>query len=55
MIWRLYQNEVGQDIIEYGLLASFVSIVAVVTIKLLGPLIIVLYESVYEAILEAFS
>jgi len=51
MIWRLYQNEEGQDIIEYGLLASFISIVALVAIKLIGPLVVALYES----ILDAFS
>jgi Flp pilus assembly pilin Flp len=49
MIWRLYQNEDGQDLIEYGLLGSFISIVALVAIKLIGPLVVALYESIIAA------
>jgi Flp pilus assembly pilin Flp len=36
----------GQDLVEYALLASFISIVAVVTIRAIGPLVRVLYENV---------
>ena len=49
MIWRLYKNEEGQDMIEYGLLASFISIVALVAIKLIGPLVVALYQSIVAA------
>ena len=40
MIWKLIRNEEGQDMIEYALLASFISIVAIVAIKLIGPLVV---------------
>jgi Flp pilus assembly pilin Flp len=36
----------GQDLVEYALLASFISIVAVVTIRAIGPLVRALYENV---------
>jgi len=49
LIRRFLQNESGQDLIEYGLLAAFVSIVALATIKLIGPLITPLYEKVQAA------
>jgi Flp pilus assembly pilin Flp len=47
---NLFKDERGQDIIEYGLLASFISIAAVGVIKLIGPLIVPLYESVKAAL-----
>jgi Flp pilus assembly pilin Flp len=47
---NLFKDERGQDIIEYGLLASFISIVALATIKLIGPLIVPLYEAVKAAL-----
>lgn len=50
MIRRFLQNESGQDLIEYGLLAAFVSIVALATIKLIGQLITPLYEKVQSAL-----
>lgn len=49
MIRKLFADERGQDIAEYGLLAAFISIVALATIKLIGPLFIPLYESVKAA------
>ena len=36
--------------IEYGLLAAFVSIAAVVTVKLIGPLITPFYEKIKAAL-----
>ncbi len=53
MLKRLYnflKDEKGQDIVEYGLLASIVSIAALVTIRLIGPLIVPLYEAVEAAL-----
>ncbi len=50
-MFRLIQDEKGQDMIEYGLLASIISIVAVVTIRLLGPLIIAMYQAVHAALI----
>jgi Flp pilus assembly pilin Flp len=47
---NLFKDERGQDIIEYGLLASLISIVALATIKLIGSLIVPLYEAVEAAL-----
>jgi len=46
---RFFENEDGQDMVEYGLLAAFISIVAVVTIKAVGPLVNDLYQKVKDA------
>jgi len=43
---RLWYDEDGQDIIEYGLLAAFISIVALLAIKLVGTLIVPLFQKV---------
>ena len=40
----------GQDTVEYGLLAAFISIFALIAIKAIGPLVNSLYESVKKAI-----
>ena len=50
IIRRLVRDESGQDLIEYGLLALFVSIVAIVTLKLIAPLIAPYYEKIIEAL-----
>jgi len=47
---NLFKDEEGQDLIEYGLLASFISIAALVTIRLIGPLIVPLYEAIEAAL-----
>ena len=47
---NLISDEKGQDLIEYGLLASFISIAALVTIRLIGPLIVPLYEAIEAAL-----
>jgi len=49
LLRKLLVDERGQDLMEYGLLAAFVSIVALATIKLIGPLFVPLYESVKAA------
>lgn len=51
---HLVRDEQGQDIIEYGFLAAFLSIVALATIKLLAAPIKSLYETVYNAVKDAF-
>ncbi len=50
MLKKLFEDERGQDIMEYGLLAAFISVVALATIKLIGPLFEPLYESVKTAL-----
>ena len=45
-LMHLLRDESGQDLVEYGLLAAFISIVTVGTLRVLGPLIVPLYERV---------
>ncbi len=46
---NLFADERAEDMIEYGLLASFISVVAIAVLKLFGPLVISLYNSVVTA------
>lgn len=50
---RLYRDEEGQDMIEYALLAAFISIVAIVAIKAIGPLVLGIYEDIVDALTPA--
>lgn len=50
MLKRLFRDERGEDMIEYALLAAFISIVAIAVIKLIGPLIVSIYTSVKSAL-----
>jgi Flp pilus assembly pilin Flp len=45
-----HRDETGQDLIEYGLLAAFISIVSLATVKLNGPLVNALWVIVRDAI-----
>jgi Flp pilus assembly pilin Flp len=47
---QLIRDEKGQDLIEYALLGSFISVVAVLAIQAIGPLVNALYESIQTAI-----
>ena len=47
---KFVQDEEGQDVIEYALLAAFISIVAIFAIKALGPLIIGIYNDIATAL-----
>jgi Flp pilus assembly pilin Flp len=47
---RLFKDEKGQDMIEYGLLASFISIVAIGVIMLIATPLIALYQAVVDAL-----
>ena len=46
---RLLRKDEGQDLTEYGLLAAFISVVAVITLRNFGPLIDALYQVVQDA------
>jgi Flp pilus assembly pilin Flp len=50
MLKRLFKNEKGQDMVEYALLASFISIVAIATLRLIGPLVTAIYVRVQTAL-----
>jgi len=45
ILTRLAREEAGQDLIEYGLLAALISLVAVLGIATVGDALIVTYEA----------
>ena len=45
-----WKDESGQDIIEYGVLAAFVSVAAVATVRVIGPLLLPLFALVAAAL-----
>ena len=47
---HLLHDESGQDMVEYGLLAALISIVSLVTIRLIGPMVAALFEFVRSEI-----
>jgi Flp pilus assembly pilin Flp len=49
-ILGLLRDEQGQDMVEYGLLAAFLSIAALLTVKAIGPLVAALYQVIHDAI-----
>ena len=46
LLARLVRDEQGQDVIEYALLAAFISIVAATTIQLIGTDVKTIYSNV---------
>jgi pilus assembly protein Flp/PilA len=46
----LRKREEGQDMIEYAVLAAFISIVAITVIKTIGPLITTVYTNIVTAL-----
>jgi Flp pilus assembly pilin Flp len=40
----------GQDMVEYALLASFISIVAIVALRAIGPLVRTIYTNIQAAL-----
>ena len=47
---RMLREDDGQDMVEYALLASFISVVAIVAIRAIGPLVRTIYENVQAAL-----
>ena len=50
MFMNFIRNEKGQDMVEYALLASFISIVAIATLRLIGPLVLAIYDAIELAL-----
>lgn len=44
------RNDDGQDMVEYALLASFISIVAIVALRAIGPLVNTIYQNIQTAL-----
>jgi len=49
----LFRDEEGQDMIEYALLAAFLSIVAIAILIVIAPLIEGIYQKVAAALTSA--
>jgi Flp pilus assembly pilin Flp len=47
---KFIRNEDGQDMIEYALLAAFISIVAILTIRNIGPMINTIYQRIQTSL-----
>lgn len=47
---RFIREDDGQDMIEYALLASFISIVAIVALRAIGPLVNTIYQNIQTAL-----
>lgn len=52
---RLVDDEDGQDLIEYALLATFVSLVAIAGARLLGMAVLDWYEAVGRRVTNSSS
>lgn len=48
----LLKVDSGQDLVEYALLAAFISITTVATLRLIGPLVVALWD-VIQANIES--
>lgn len=46
----LFRREEGNDMIEYALIAAFISIVAIVALQAIGPLVLGIYNDVQAAL-----
>jgi Flp pilus assembly pilin Flp len=50
LLRRFIREEDGQDMVEYALLAAFISIVAIAALRAIGPLVNAIYERVRDAL-----
>ncbi len=50
LLTRIALDDRGQDIMEYGVLAAFISIAAVATVRIIGPLLLPLFALVAAAL-----
>ena len=50
MLRKLIRGQKGQDMVEYALLASFISIVAIAVLRLIGPLVRAIYVAIQAAL-----
>ena len=50
LVSKLIRREEGNDMIEYALLAAFVSIVAIAALQAIGPLVLTIYQNIQAAL-----
>lgn len=53
MFRRFLREEKGQDMVEYGLLAAFISIVAIAALQEIGPLVKKVFLAIQAALEKA--
>ena len=49
---KFLTEDEGQDMVEYGLLAAFISIAAITALTLIGPKIKIVFEKVQAGLAE---
>ena len=47
---RFWREDSGQDMVEYGLLAAFISIVAIAALRAIGPLVNAVFVRIQAAL-----
>jgi Flp pilus assembly pilin Flp len=47
---KMLRNDEGQDMVEYGLLGAFISIVAIAALRAIGPLVNAIYVNIQNAL-----
>jgi Flp pilus assembly pilin Flp len=47
---KMLRNDEGQDMVEYGLLGAFISIVAIAALRAIGPLVNAVYVNIQNAL-----
>jgi len=47
---KILRNDEGQDMVEYGLLGAFISIVAIAALRAIGPLVNAIYVNIQNAL-----
>ena len=50
---KILRDDAGQDMVEYGLLAAFISIVAIAALQAIGPLVNAVYVAIEGALTAA--
>ena len=49
-LMNFLKDDSGQDMVEYGLLAAFISIVAIAALRAIGPLVNTVYVNVQNSL-----
>ena len=50
MFRRFLREDKGQDMVEYALLAAFISIVAILILEKIGPAVSTIYQNILDAL-----
>ena len=50
MLKKFFKDERGEDMIEYALLAAFISIIAIIAVKLVGTKVLTIFTNIAAAL-----